>query len=143
MMNFKNFASKLATIVKEKCENIRYKVKCENYSLEKKFLCRPQLNEAILGCEEKREPENVSQVKEVGISQVHGSGISQAQGGGVTHPESGGNVNTLSDSDRKEFTENITDLRKRKCQFSTEADVKLRNIEDEFDKYLTNVWSKC
>ena len=143
MMNFKNFASKIATIVKEKCENIRDKVKCEDYSLEKKILCRPQLKgEAILGCEEKRDPENVSQVKEAGISQVHGSGISQAQGGGVTHPESGGNVNTLSDSDRKEFTENVTDLRKRKCKFSTEADVKLRNIEDEFDKYLTKVWSR-
>ena len=149
MVNFKNFASKIATILIEKCEVIRDKVRCENHSLEKKFCHRPQLNESIIGVEEKRgknvspaEEAGISQVHGSGISQVHGSGISQAQGGGVIYPESEDNVNTLSDSDRKEFTENITDLRKKKCQFSGETDLKLRNIEDEFDKYLTNVWSK-
>ena len=141
MVNFKNFASKIATILIEKCEVIRDKVRCENHSLEKKFCHRPQLNESIIGVEEKR-GKNVSPAEEAGISQVHGSGISQAQGAGVIYPESEDNVNTLSDSDRKEFTENITDLRKKKCQFSGETDLKLRNIEDEFDKYLTNVWSK-
>ena len=83
-----------------------------------------------------------------------GSGNSPAEGGEITHPLSGGNVNKHSEKEFTDFkysrSQNLTELRNvekvteigRKPYVKRETDVRLKNIEDQFDKYLTDVWSK-
>ena len=157
MLNiFEGTAKRLANLIEEKCQFV--KEMCVEKILDKKFVHKPQLSEAIFGGVSKDRLRNVARGQRLGISKEKGSENSQAKRGEVNCPLSGDNVNRQSDE--KQFTEfqhqesqNLTEFRNveditetgKKPQFrreTLEADVKLKNIENQFDKYLNDVWNK-
>ena len=133
MVKIASVTNKLSKVITEKWQF--FKKRCAE-SFEKNFYHHFQVGEVIFGGEDREDQRNVSGS---GFSQQ--PGIFQAQKGGASFPENRLNVNKLSDPIKQEFTENFTELKKKKSELR-EADEKLRVIENQFDRYLTDVWSK-
>ena len=108
MVKIASVTNKLSKVITEKWQF--FKKRCTE-SFEKNFYHHFQVGEVIFGGEDREDQRNVSGS---GFSQQ--PGIFQAQKGGASFPENGLNVNKLSDPIKQEFTENFTELKKKKSE---------------------------